>query len=494
MSEILTDDIQVRILWLLDGDLEDEELIRLDAELRSSREARVQFLKLSALHSALEIQGDAKAAIKNVPVIPIELHLTRQRQKMVRNSLFAAAAVVLLSLLGIWLKISSQPTSALAEFQLGPDSQFTLSHVGGDHPRSGNILGKGSRLQLSRGSVEGVFFSGVRFVIEAPCDFTVLDEDRISLTKGVAWFEVPHQAIGFTVQTKQLKIVDLGTRFGVVASEGKPHEIHVAFGTVELASQSELEKKSILKTGEARRLDSELGLKSIRMQQERFTQTLPVRIPIANPSFEANRNPSPDGDFIEGERRNIGGDLIGWATRTGEENEVSIGYRDINPSFLHPFPPIAGSKSQALTLISGASIQNLTGTPWASLRPGDKLTLTISLGMRYSHSDLNWNEKTFFGFTDGNADLATIELTDTVANSGIIANNPVTSNQYGDGTFKDVSFSHVVQPADIERSGNIGILIYAEGTGGMTTAHDQSHFDHVRLHLTRTANAPPEEH
>ena len=131
--------------------------------------------------------------------------------------------------------------------------------------------------------------------------------------------------------------------------------------------------------------------------------------------------------------------------------------------------------------LSGASVLNTTGTPWASLTAGDRLNLTISLGMR-NNPLLNWNEKTFLGLTDKNTDLDTIEFSDTVASSGFITNNPATGTQRGDGKFKDVSFSHTVRQADLMRPGNIGILIYSEGRGA-TDAENQSFFDNVRLQL-----------
>jgi hypothetical protein len=401
--------------------------------------------------------------------------------------------VLLLSVAGLWLKMAPRPSATLAEFRVAPDSQFTLTHSGGDEAAVGGVLGEGSRLQLSRGTTEGTFASGVRFVIDGPCDLTVLANDRISLAEGVAWFEVSPQAVGFTVETGPLEIVDLGTRFGVVAPAEGPPEIHVTKGSVEVASGAKDNNKTVLNAGEALRLDPHAGLRAIPVRTERFTKVLPERIPIPNPSFEMDGNTAPDGHFNEGERGDFGGELTGWIARSGAENQVHIGWRDIDPSALHPHPPAADRKSQALSLISGASVQNLTATPWSDLRAGDKLTLTLSLGMRAGLPALNWNEKTFFGLTDGDADLAMIEPADTVADSGIIANNPATGTQSGNGTFKDVSFSYLVQPADTARLGHIGILIHSEGTGGVSHETNQSFFDYVRLHLTRAPDSLREE-
>lgn len=212
-------------------------------------------------------------------------------------------------------------------------------------------------------------------------------------------------------------------------------------------------------------------------------------IPITNPSFEADENQSADGAFASGERRDFGGELTGWLSRSGADSTVAVGWKDITPGELHPSPPV-GQESQALSLMSGASVLNTTGTPWSSLKVGDKLTLTISLGMRFAATNLNWNEQTFFGLTDSAANLGSIELTDTVANTGIIANNPATGTQFGDGTFTDVSFDYTVQAADLSRPGNIGILISCVGSGGSSSSFNQSFFDNARLLLTVAPEVP----
>jgi hypothetical protein len=229
------------------------------------------------------------------------------------------------------------------------------------------------------------------------------------------------------------------------------------------------------------------------LRPERFTKALPESIPIFNPSFELDRNTDPDGRMDKGDRSEFGGELTGWKASRGAESHVHIGWRDIDPASLHPYPPAVGGKSQALSLISGASVHTRTGTSWSGLRAGDKLTLTISVGMRGGLPALDWNDHTFFALTDETTDLGTIDPAGTVAHSGIIANNPATGNRTGEGTFKDVSFSHTIQPADTTRPGRIGILIHSAGTGVRTREFNQAFFDHVRLHLTRTPDdAPPD--
>lgn len=475
---------------MLDGEMEDDEIIHLDAELRASRDARALYLQFSELHSALECQAASRSAIRNVPIIPIERVLARQRQRLVRHALYAAAAVVMLSLFALWLKTAPRQSAALAGFEIGPDSRFSLSHAAGDKAPKGNALAQGSRLQLQRGTMEGLFESGVRFVIEAPCDLTLVDEDQISLAEGVAWFEVPPAAIGFTVETGQLKVVDLGTEFGIVALAGEEHEVHVIKGSVEATSRQADATNPALKltAGEARRVDARGAFHKIPLRPASFITKLPKAVFIMNHSFEADRNTAPDGLFTEGKRQNFGGELTGWTSLRGNDHHAQVGWRNIKPQELDPYPAPSNRPAQALTLMSGASLLNVTGSPWSSLRAGDRLTLTVALGMRDGSPELHWNERTLFGLTDGNFSPAGIPKPgDTVTHSGFITVNPATGNRSGDGTFRDVSIEHTIRETDLQRPGHIGILLVASGSNPGESTH-QSFFDNVRIH-TREASA-----
>lgn len=286
MNQASTDDLQTRILDMLDGMLTKEELIRLDEELRGSREAREIFHQLSTLHSALESQGMSHSETGRMPIIPVQLLLARQRRQTVRTTLLATAAVLVFSLFALWLKMAPHSQAALAEFRLAPDSAFTLIHTGEDDASLGNVLSEGSRLRLSRGTMEGLFASGVRCVIEAPCDLSVLSKNRISVAEGVAWFEVPHEAAGFTVETSQLTVVDLGTKFGVVAEAKGRHEVHVTKGSVEVGARQSAGAVQILKAGHALGVDSIGKLHGIDFNGDRFTTALPGPIVIKNPDFD----------------------------------------------------------------------------------------------------------------------------------------------------------------------------------------------------------------
>jgi hypothetical protein len=87
-------------------------------------------------------------------------------------------------------------------------------------------------LHLQSGVVELAFISGARAAIEGPAEIKVTQRNAIELRQGKLSADVPHQAIGFTVQTPNATVTDLGTRFGINAKAKDSSEVDVFEGKV----------------------------------------------------------------------------------------------------------------------------------------------------------------------------------------------------------------------------------------------------------------------
>ena len=81
----------------------------------------------------------------------------------------------------------------------------------------GARLGTGT-LALVEGVATLQFNSGAELTIEAPTTLEVLDEMRCRLIEGSLVADVPPSAHGFTIDTQDMEVIDLGTRFGLTAS------------------------------------------------------------------------------------------------------------------------------------------------------------------------------------------------------------------------------------------------------------------------------------
>lgn len=100
-------------------------------------------------------------------------------------------------------------------------------------------------LLLADGYAELLFDTNARVVIEGPAEFRILAEDRIGLNYGKLYSYVPKEAAGFSVYSHNVKIVDIGTEFGVdVDSEGST-QLHVLQGKTILIAGDKLNKEGV---------------------------------------------------------------------------------------------------------------------------------------------------------------------------------------------------------------------------------------------------------
>ena len=87
-------------------------------------------------------------------------------------------------------------------------------------------------LHLTDGLVELRTEKGAVVVIEAPARFHWPAAERLVLAEGRANADVPEAAVGFTIETPEAELQDLGTRFGVEVSAQGESRLHVFEGEV----------------------------------------------------------------------------------------------------------------------------------------------------------------------------------------------------------------------------------------------------------------------
>ncbi len=344
-------DLESRIIQLLDGELGLQQIEQLDAELLNDRQARELYIQTAALHSALQNQYLSCSNLPPAPIISVNRLLARHRRQLVKLSLVAAAALLAISAVSLWMIMAPRNTRSMARFLAAPDTTFTLTHsTGGGAPAGNNALHPGSRLRLGTGTMEVKFDSGVRCVIEAPCELVTHTNNRISMTEGVAWFMVPPPAVGFTVETPQFTIIDLGTEFGIISPGDGSGEVHVLTGKVaiEPPHQRQGSKRFVLDAGQARRMDSHGNLVKTALKASRFMKSLPGNIVIRNPNFDLP-------DEMKKHRNNVGyGPITNWAT-----SGLGIGVSSKHQPFLRQLAH--SGKQVAFIQGKGAISQSVSG-------------------------------------------------------------------------------------------------------------------------------------
>ena len=96
----------------------------------------------------------------------------------------------------------------------------------------------GERWQLEEGRAELTFDSGVLVTLFAPADFDIISPRSIRCRRGRVTALVDERGKGFTIETPQAKVVDLGTQFGLNISDDGETQVVVFQGSVDLSYSS----------------------------------------------------------------------------------------------------------------------------------------------------------------------------------------------------------------------------------------------------------------
>jgi hypothetical protein len=94
----------------------------------------------------------------------------------------------------------------------------------------------GDEIEIKQGVVELEYASGAVVVLEGPAHFIIKNTNAGSLEIGKLLAEVSPSAVGFAIATPQAKVVDLGTKFGLVVDGEGTTQAHVFTGEVEFTA------------------------------------------------------------------------------------------------------------------------------------------------------------------------------------------------------------------------------------------------------------------
>ncbi len=228
-----------------DQKLSAEEISALEAELRGNAELRKFFAR--ALHQRAELCFDdswlTQAAATTSPVT---------KPVWWRHAITAAAAACLT--FGIfWLLGSNDGSVAtLVRVRQCHWAASSLPTIEGARLKPG-------MLDLIEGLAVLRFDSGAELALEAPVTVEIVDAMNCKLRQGTLVAEVPPQAKGFSINTKDAKVIDWGTKFGLSADDDGKYMVRVLEGLVEVADKNtpgtkKLEKGQGLDRGWSRSL------------------------------------------------------------------------------------------------------------------------------------------------------------------------------------------------------------------------------------------------
>ena len=226
------------------GLLTEDEAAALQTRLKADTDLRRLYLHYMNLDVALEAQaGSRDRVIDLLRAAPLTQHKPAGRWFSWRP-LAAAAAIFAFGLLafgwsrrGVEVEVVQTSGTVSEEWVVGHKAR--LNHVA-----------------LVRGSVQIRLSSGVLLDVSAPMEMKLVNDMHVQVLSGRITADVGENGKGFVIETPQARVVDLGTRFGVDASDSALTSVLVFQGQVEVYEKGATQPVALLNTGEGLRLDN----------------------------------------------------------------------------------------------------------------------------------------------------------------------------------------------------------------------------------------------
>jgi hypothetical protein len=258
LNEIMDNDVQARRycidFYFLATSMKRPELYIGNNSSDASSESQQQFKDLQEF-ARYEIAAEIIKAPQPVPsevviedVKPKQANRKINKPSLVTTLILAAAMILLF----VWARFT--PISADKEVATLSDS-LNAEWSSPDRKMEGEKrLSEGFKGSLTKGFTKLLFDNHASVVIEAPADFQIVSGNQITLRRGRLYATVPQKAIGFTVTTRNSRIIDLGTEFGVEANFDDTTELHVLRGKTTLVSGDKNETSLLVTAGQAKRI------------------------------------------------------------------------------------------------------------------------------------------------------------------------------------------------------------------------------------------------
>ena len=256
------------------------------AEMEQAADAEIVELKLDAGRPSKQDDPGPLSMHDLASVGGYVLRKFFTNKKVITTGICSAAAAVLLLALILINPFASDDPTPIADQGFSEDTDtpklltpavatLTASHHAqwGNTPAEralarGSELHPGTRLTLTAGFAEITTQRGAVAILEAPCTVQMIDSPnalRLHAGKMVGICET-QSSKGFMVRTPYMDVTDLGTRFGVSASE-QAATVRVFQGSVHLDQPGATSEPLLLLAGQGAEVDRQ-GEKSLQSNEQ----------------------------------------------------------------------------------------------------------------------------------------------------------------------------------------------------------------------------------
>lgn len=216
------------------GLLPDEDRDALMKTLADSADARQLYLEYFELSALLAEEAGTEAEQRDL--LPQLRPRVRWRT---RAMALAAAACVLLGLsLHFWPDHAPPPGShAHLKASAGPATEWRVDSQA-QHPR---VLA-GSTVRVEAGTLKLRHPGGSLLILQGPAQVQFASLNQVRIEEGWLWLDTAESGESFELETPDLLLRNIGTRFGVHVPVDNPAEVHLLEGRVDAYARRSKEK------------------------------------------------------------------------------------------------------------------------------------------------------------------------------------------------------------------------------------------------------------
>jgi hypothetical protein len=285
----------------LDGGLDLDGQDRLEALLKADASLRVRYWELARMHGHLtwvarergvdlpsDEAVDAERALRDSSTsVPHAAKRIRTTPSLWTRAALAAGTAVAAGIAGValWLQVSAPARMPVSDDATIADLSGA-TWKGHDGPAVGQAVGN-QTLRLESGLAQVRFASGATVILQGPTTFTPRSARGGQLVQGKVSVRVPESAKGFTIDADGVRVIDLGTEFGLATStvDGDAGQVAVFDGLVQVeATKAAVPFPQTLHHGEATRVTADGQLKNLPIDQTTFVRAMPAE--LASPLLE----------------------------------------------------------------------------------------------------------------------------------------------------------------------------------------------------------------
>lgn len=217
------------------GPLERDELMDLVKRSPAAQRVYLAYFEMSAMLQAEASMHEEQGKLAKIVRFDPPLRLFR------RALIAASALIILVALVGTLIRAALPEVRELA-LTAAADTRWSVSGGVRDVKEQSAIMREGSTLRVLTGTLELRLESGASMVLQGPAHVFFPKLNQPVLRSGWLWIDSGASEEKFEIHTPDIRIRNIGTRFGVRVPAKGHTEVHLIKGKLEVFSEAIPEK------------------------------------------------------------------------------------------------------------------------------------------------------------------------------------------------------------------------------------------------------------